>query len=184
MAKFVTFNSIRSQNKAEKKLDLKFENNIYSFSSSHHFFQISDKNADLIKNDTGVKVVDKLPNPEKYGWMGPGLWDKNKIKENKMKNILQRLVESELSKFIAESKVIKETDKEPKVITDLRDVIENGYKRMLDPKTKKRMVVDSYTANAIVKVYELLNDEQKQKYVTLGLLKMQSIAMSSIKHNY
>lgn len=94
MAKYITFNSLKAQQNTERKLGLDFNNNIYSFRHNSQFFQISDKNAELVKNDTGVKILNKLPNPEKYNWMGPGLRDVNKIEEStmKLKNVLESII--------------------------------------------------------------------------------------------
>lgn len=71
--------------------------------------------------------------------------------------------------------------KEPQIITQLRDVVKSGYKTLKDPKTGKRMKVDSYSASAIVKVYDAINQSNKDKFVKSGLLGMQSIAFKVLK---
>jgi hypothetical protein len=65
---------------------------------------------------------------------------------------------------------------EPEIITQLRDVMKSGYKSIKDPKSGKKMKVDSYSASAIVKVYDALNQTNKDKFSTLGLLGMQNVA--------
>jgi len=82
-----------------------------------------------------------------------------------------------------EKKVFQESVEttEPKIITQLRDVVKNGYKKLKDPKSGKVMTVDSYSASAITKVYDALNDVNKQKFSTLGLLGMQSVAFKVLK---
>jgi hypothetical protein len=77
---------------------------------------------------------------------------------------------------------IKESTEEPKIITQLRDVMKSGYKKLKDPKSGKAMTVDSYSASAIVKVYDALKDpKNKEKFSSAGLLGMQSMAFKLIK---
>jgi hypothetical protein len=71
--------------------------------------------------------------------------------------------------------------KDPEIITQLRDVVKNGYKTLKDPKSGKRMKVDTYSASAIVKVYDKLSSSNKEKFVKQGLLSMQSLAFKFIK---
>jgi hypothetical protein len=70
---------------------------------------------------------------------------------------------------------------EPEIITQLRDVMKSGYKTLKDPKSGKKMKVDSYSASAIVKVYDAINQTNKDKFSQLGLLGMQSTAFKLIK---
>lgn len=65
---------------------------------------------------------------------------------------------------------------EPEIITQLRDVMKSGYKSLKDPKSGKKMKVDSYSASAIVKVYDALNQTNKDKFSKLGLIGMQNVA--------
>jgi hypothetical protein len=76
---------------------------------------------------------------------------------------------------------IEESSNEPKIITQLRDVMKSGYKKLKDPKSGKVMTVDSYSASAIVKVYDALNQQNKEKFSNAGLLGMQSMAFKLIK---
>lgn len=79
------------------------------------------------------------------------------------------------------SKLLKENT-EPQIITQLRDVMKSGYKTLKDPKSGKKMKVDSYSASAIVKVYDVLKDpKNKEKFSSMGLLGMQSTAFKLIK---
>ena len=86
---------------------------------------------------------------------------------------------------ITNETVCEECDDEEKInespdnpiINQLRDVIENGYKTLRDPKSGKKMKVDSYTASAIITVYDALkNPTNKEKFSNVGLLAMQNIA--------
>jgi hypothetical protein len=70
---------------------------------------------------------------------------------------------------------------EPEIITQLRDVMKSGYKTLKDPKSGKKMKVDSYSASAIIKVYDAINQTNKDKFSQLGLLGMQSTAFKLIK---
>jgi len=71
---------------------------------------------------------------------------------------------------------------EPQIITQLRDVMKSGYKTLKDPKSGRKMKVDSYSASAIVKVYDVLKDpKNKEKFSSMGLLGMQSTAFKLIK---
>jgi hypothetical protein len=79
------------------------------------------------------------------------------------------------------SKLLKENT-EPQIITQLRDVMKSGYKTLKDPKSGRKMKVDSYSASAIVKVYDVLKDpKNKEKFSSMGLLGMQSTAFKLIK---
>ena len=73
-------------------------------------------------------------------------------------------------------------EKEPEIITQLRDVVKNGYKTLKDPKTGKNMKVDSYSASAITQVYDAItNPSTKDKFVKSGLLGMQSVSFKAIR---
>jgi hypothetical protein len=79
------------------------------------------------------------------------------------------------------SKLLKENT-EPEIITQLRDVMKSGYKTLKDPKSGRKMKVDSYSASAIVKVYDALKDpKNKEKFSSMGLLGMQSTAFKFVK---
>jgi hypothetical protein len=85
-----------------------------------------------------------------------------------------------ISRYKGIEEVIKENT-EPEIITQLRDVMKSGYKTLKDPKSGKKMKVDSYSASAIVKVYDAINQTNKDKFSQLGLLGMQSTAFKLIK---
>jgi hypothetical protein len=77
---------------------------------------------------------------------------------------------------------VNENITEPKIITQLRDVVKSGYKKLKCPKTGRTMTVDSYSASAITKVYDALKDpKNKEKFSSAGLLGMQSMAFKLIK---
>jgi hypothetical protein len=76
-----------------------------------------------------------------------------------------------------EESVVNETKNEPKIISQLKDIVKSGSKVLTDPATGKKMRVDSYSASAIISVYNGLNQSSnKDKFVNSGLLKMQSVA--------
>ena len=71
---------------------------------------------------------------------------------------------------------------EPEIISQLRDVVKNGYKTLKDPKTGKKMKVDSYSASAITQVYDAIkNPSTQDKFVKSGLLGMQSVSFKAIR---
>jgi len=71
---------------------------------------------------------------------------------------------------------------EPEVISQLRDIVNKKQnKKIKDPKSGKRMRVDGYSANAIIKVYDALNTSNKKKFSDSGLMKMQSIAFKFVR---
>jgi hypothetical protein len=66
---------------------------------------------------------------------------------------------------------------EPDIITQLRDVVENGYNTLKDPKTGKKMKVDTYSASAVTQVYDALKQQSnKDKFVSNGLVGMVNLA--------
>jgi len=93
---------------------------------------------------------------------------------NKIDNDIIKLGGNPMSESVNEGK-------DPEIITQLRDVLKNGYKTLKDPKSGKRMKVDTYSASAIVGVYDKLNPSNKEKFVKQGLLGMQSLAFKFIK---
>ena len=52
---------------------------------------------------------------------------------------------------------------------------------MKDPVSGKKMRVDGYTANAIVKVYDAINTSNKKKFTSQPLMKMARIAFKFVK---
>ena len=111
----------------------------------------------------------------KGGIFSEKLWkDKlfNWVKGNAPESITANMKES----------VVAEAKSEPEIITQLRDVVKNGYKTLKDPKTGKKMKVDSYSASAITQVYDIIkNQQQRDKFVNTGLLGMQTISFKAIK---
>jgi hypothetical protein len=103
---------------------------------------------------------------------------------NKPMSVIKPLgrVRKEIKALFSENTSIKESNEEPKIITQLRDVVKSGYKKLKDPKSGRAMTVDSYSASAIVKVYDALKDpKNKEKFSSAGLLGMQSMAFKLIK---
>lgn len=98
---------------------------------------------------------------------------------NLIQTTINRIIKQYADKLNLES-LRESSNSEPEIITQLRDVMKSGYKTLKDPKSGKRMKVDSYSASAIVKVYDALNYENKKKFGELGLLKMQSVAFKLI----
>lgn len=87
-----------------------------------------------------------------------------------------KLVENYIRKVVRKALKEDSSPKDSQIITDLRDILKNGYKSIKDPKTGRKMKVDSYSASAIINLYDQLNDDQKMKYSSLGIERMQQIA--------
>ena len=74
--------------------------------------------------------------------------------------------------------------KEPEVITQLRDIVKRKqFKNIKDPKTKKTMRVDMFTASAITQVYDAIkkNSSHRNKFESLPLDKMAQLSFKMIK---
>ena len=90
--------------------------------------------------------------------------------------------EKKFKQFLNEG--IESVDKEHEIITQIRDVLENGYTKIKDPKTGKKMNMDSYSASAITQVYDAIkNPETKEKFVNSGLVGMTNIAFKMINED-
>ena len=74
------------------------------------------------------------------------------------------------------------SESEPKVIAALRDIVDTQLnKKVLDPKSGKKMLVDFSSARAVTLVYDALSPENKVKFVDSGLLKMVSVAWKMVE---
>ena len=73
--------------------------------------------------------------------------------------------------------------KEPEVITQLRDIVKRKTnKKIKDPKTKKTMRVDMFTANVITQVYDSVKKtSHKSKFESLPLDKMAQLSFKMMK---
>ena len=74
--------------------------------------------------------------------------------------------------------------KEPEVITQLRDIVKRKTnKKIKDPKTKKTMRVDMFTANTITQVYDAIkkNSSHRNKFESLPLDKMAQLSFKMMK---
>ena len=73
--------------------------------------------------------------------------------------------------------------KEPEVITQLRDIVKRKqFKNIKDPKTKKTMRVDMFTASAITQVYDAVKKtSHKSKFESLPLDKMAQLSFKMMK---
>ena len=73
--------------------------------------------------------------------------------------------------------------KEPEVITQLRDIVKRKTnKKIKDPKTKKTMRVDMFTASAITQVYDAVKKtSHKSKFESLPLDKMAQLSFKMMK---
>jgi len=77
--------------------------------------------------------------------------------------------------------VVKEI-KDSDLISKLRSIVKDRQNKIIkDPKSGRKMRVDGYTANAIIKVYDALNNQNKKKFANVGLMKMQSIAFKFVR---
>jgi hypothetical protein len=80
------------------------------------------------------------------------------------------------------SKAEKKDLKEPLHIAQIRKIVtEREAAGVKCPVTGKRLMVDGFSANAIIKVYDALSDSNKQKLVNLSLLKVQAICFKLVK---
>jgi hypothetical protein len=72
---------------------------------------------------------------------------------------------------------------EPTIITQLKDIVKHNQNKVLvDPKSGKKIRVDLYSASAITKVYDAFKQQSnKDKFVSSGILGMQSIAFKLLK---
>ena len=74
------------------------------------------------------------------------------------------------------------SESEPKVIAALRDIVDTQLnKKVLDPKSGKKMLVDFSSARAVTLVYDALSPENNVKFVDSGLLKMVSVAWKMVE---
>ena len=88
---------------------------------------------------------------------------------------------SELKELVRQV-MSEEEANEPEVIQSLRRIVDNKqYEKVKDPVSKKKMVVDLFTASAVVKVYDSVNDTNKAKLVTLPLPKLVQLVWKLIK---
>ena len=74
--------------------------------------------------------------------------------------------------------------KEPEVITQLRDIVKRkSSKKIKDPKTKKTMRVDMFSASAITQVYDAIkkNSSHRNKFESLPLDKMAQLSFKMMK---
>lgn len=141
---------------------------------------VNEEKSFFSKLDTGDTIVGKFPPFKEFvviGTDGKKMATVKNIKTGKTSEIY-----STNNFKIKESVKLKESVEEPQIITQLRDVMKSGYKKLKDPKTGRTMTVDSYSASAIVKVYDALKDpKNKEKFSSTGLLGMQNMAFKLIK---
>jgi hypothetical protein len=136
---------------------------------------------------TEEEPIEEFTNESKQWFNDRKKWDKERNKLNVSDDNATTSKDSK-GKVIAlwnsdrnEGWIMKESTAEPKIITQLRDVMKSGYKKLKDPKSGRTMTVDSYSASAIVKVYDALNQQNREKFANTGLLGMQSMAFKLIK---
>jgi len=132
---------------------------IYDWAKRHHTGCIILQNA-----TTGV--VRGI----RYNRTGGGQWGKlSRIKEQVLKN--------------TESMVTINED----VLDILRNIVKNKQMQRVKFKDKKTASVDSFTASAMVQVYDALNKDNQGKFKDMinknlkGFMAMQSFAMKSVK---
>ena len=156
----------------EYKIDMSlFE----SINEDGHTDVASSKRKVMIMVDDSNKLLNKLNGMNKEDSL-PSWWsDKITLSQNyleKATNYLLNPVES-----VNESK-------EPEVITQLRDIVKRKTnKKIKDPKTKKTMRVDMYTASVVTQVYDAIkkNSSHRQKFESLPLDKMAQLSFKMIK---
>jgi len=72
--------------------------------------------------------------------------------------------------------------KEPEVISQLRDILKNKQNaKIKDPVSGKKMRVDSFSASAVIAVYDAINDSNKKNFGKLSLPKMVNVAFKVAK---
>ena len=154
---------------------------------------------ELVKTQMKGKNKNKIRKelPDILSTMGTNNFSKksptNRFNKNKMISLgkgFDKLSDSDKKVFIntlmynaglAES--INES-KEPEVITQLRDIVKRKqFKNIKDPKTKKTIRVDMFTANAITQVYDAIkkNSSHKSKFESLPLGKMAQLSFKMMK---
>jgi len=123
----------------------------------------------VVQNKMGKKVSVATAKNTSYAKSDP-------MAHKKAKSMWQR-IKDRLSK----KESVNEA-KEPPVIVDLRDIIKKKQNKVMkDPVSGKKMRVDGYTANAIVKVYDAINTSNKKKFTSQPLMKMAKIAFKFVK---
>ena len=71
---------------------------------------------------------------------------------------------------------------EPEVISQLRNILKNKQNaKIKDPKSGKMMRVDSFSASAVIAVYDAINDSNKKNFGKLSLPKMVNVAFKVAK---
>ena len=71
---------------------------------------------------------------------------------------------------------------EPEVISKLRDIVNKKQNaKVKDPKSGKMMRVDSFSASAVIAVYDAINDSNKKNFGKLSLPKMVNVAFKVAK---
>lgn len=124
-----------------------------------------NKPGDRLTHKHNPKIEIELIEPTNKGW-----------KVYQIENGKKKIAYFDKQDISGKKSLFESTLDEPLIISQLRDVLVNGYTKIKDPKTGKRMTVDTYSASAIVKVYDALNPDNKEKFVNTGLLGMQKIA--------
>ena len=64
---------------------------------------------------------------------------------------------------------------EPDTVQKIRQVLKKGYSKV------DGIMVDHFTASAIIQVYDNLNDQNKEKYGKLSIKKMADVAWKLVK---
>ena len=132
------------------------------------------------EDDHKIKLVNQTTMDELYvhkennGRKYSASWKKRGIEGSSLKKVMDSVLK------LGES--MNEGGNEPQVITDLRWIVKNSQnKKVKDPKTGKQMRVDLYSASAIVKVYDAINDKNKEFFASAGLPKMTGMAFKLLK---
>ena len=159
---------------------------------------LGDKMAKKIKKHKGTKVKKESVNKEKLSENYKNSEWEVYVKDEKGNEKIVKKAKSKRAATILYNKIIKSDDyyevgmkvvkesvneaKEPPVIVDLRDIIKKKQNKVMkDPVSGKKMRVDGYTANAIVKVYDAINTSNKKKFTSQPLMKMARIAFKFVK---
>ena len=146
--------------------------------------KVSAKELDKIaKNDFNSSVATKkeLQNFLDSGYMKTLMANTYGLKVPAMEKKVKELMVFAEGTLKEDIQSLNEAE-EPKIISDLRDVMKSGYKSVKDPVSGKKMKVDSYSASAVIAVYDALRKpDVKAKFASQPLPKMVNVAFKVAK---
>ena len=153
--------------------------------------KVSDVFLKLKSKGFGNKKFGNISKELSKHYKTPGLADV-------MASMFKEMTKGKMSKKEAEKEVLNwvktvakkrklesvNESKEPEVITQLRDIVKRkSSKKIKDPKTKKNVRVDMFSANVITQVYDAIkkNSSHRNKFESLPLDKMAQLSFKMMK---